>query len=279
MSVALTSHQCSILTVSSSLPRASLGLLPRSPLELVVCQVRHDDRPLSGAAALQIQEELGGPAGHFPRIEQVEVQTATFAVGPGALVPGPSDIGRGWHLKSADGSWTAALLPGAFSLETTRYTTWDEFRGLLKDLAQAVQRAAPPTIEQRIGLRYVDRISGLRVSTPRDWERWIHRDILGPPLHETLGDNVLATRQQIDLDLGEGRACVLRHGAAGDPTAPPGETSVYLLDFDIYRQQARRFASSDVLAAAEGFHELADALFVQVITADLLRYLSTDDNV
>ena len=149
-----------------SLPAASLGLLPRSPLELVVCQVRHDDRPVSGAAALRIQEELGGPSGRFPRIEQVEIHTAAIALGPGALVPGAADIGRGWHLKSADGSWTAALLPGHFSLETTRYTTWDEFRGLLGDLGQAVERAAPPTIEQRTGLRYVDRLSGLKASKP-----------------------------------------------------------------------------------------------------------------
>jgi uncharacterized protein (TIGR04255 family) len=248
-------------------------------LELVVCQVRHDDRAVSGAAALQIQEELGGPAGHFPRIEQVEMQTATIAVGSGAVVPGPSDISRGWHLKSADGSWTAALLPGHFSLETTRYTTWNDFRGLFGDLCRAVERAVPPTIEQRVGLRYVDRISGLNASAPRHWERWIHHDILGPPLHAMLGRSVLATRQQIDLDLGEGRACILRHGAVGDPTAPPGKTNVYLLDFDIYREQARRFASGDVLAATQGFHELADALFVQVITPDLLRYLSNDDNV
>ncbi len=256
-----------------ALPPASFGFLPRSPLELVVCQVRHEERPLDPGIALAIQDALGGPEGEFGRIEQVEMHTAMIAVGGGAL---PStDVAHGWHLKTADGGWTVALLPGHVSLETTRYTTWPDFQGRLRAVLTAVQAAAPPTMEQRLGLRYVDRVQGLGVMTPREWSRWIHPTILGPTLHNVLGDAVLAARQQVDLDLGNGRVCVLRHGTVNDPE----DQLVYLLDFDVYRQQARRFVADEVLATADEFHRTADAVFEQVISQDLVRYLSGEQNV
>jgi uncharacterized protein (TIGR04255 family) len=90
---------------------------------------------------------------------------------------------------------------------------------------------------------------------------------------------VLSTRQQVDLDLGDNRFCVLRHGTVTDLGAGPAEVSVYLLDFDVYRQEAQRFVVETLLAAAQEFHEQADALFQEVITPDLLEYLSRDNNV
>jgi len=260
--------------VPLSLPRPDFGVLPRSPLELVVCQVRHDHRILDASTALAIQEALGGRRGAFPRIEQVEIQTAAIGIGPGAFAPMPTEVAQGWHLKSADGAWTAALLPDQFSLETTRYTTWSHFRATFQSLVQAIEGAAAPTMELRLGLRYVDRLTGLPVSEPRGWARWIQASILGPPLHEVLGQGVVSVRQQIDLDLGDARLCVLRHGTVADPTTGGGDQSVYLLDFDVYRQQACRFKGSEVVAVAQDFHEQADALFMQVMTPDLLAYLS-----
>lgn len=262
-----------------TLPRADFGYLPKSPLELVVCQVRHDDRPVDADAALAIQELLGGAEGFFPRIEQVELRVASMTVGPGTAFTGPTESFDGWHLKSADGSWTAAVLPGHFSLETTQYTRWSDFEARLADLTQAIASTAPPVMEQRLGLRYVDRLSGLDVSEPRHWSKWIAPSILGPVLHPIVGDGVTSTRQQIDLDLGDGHACVLRHGTVRDTDAPEDAEVTYLLDFDIYRSQSRRFVPGHVAEATNAFHEKADALFRQVITEDLLRYLESEQNV
>lgn len=261
------------------LPCADFGYLPKSPLELVVCQVRHDDRPMDADAALAIQEALGGVNGFFPRIEQVELRVASMTVGPGIASAGPTESFHGWHFKSADGSWTAALLPGHFSLETTRYSRWPDFEARLFDLTQAVASTAPPVMEQRLGLRYVDRLSGLDVQEPAQWSKWIAPSILGPVLHPIIGAGVTSTRQQIDLDLGDGHACVLRHGTVRDTEAPGDAEVTYLLDFDIYRSQSRRFVPDDVAEATKAFHEKADALFRQVITDDLVRYLESDHNV
>lgn len=262
-----------------TLPRPDFGYLPKSPLELVVCQVRHDDRPIDADAALAIQEALGGSDGFFERVEQVELRVASMTVGPGIAAPGPTESFQGWHLKSADGAWTAALLPGHFSLETTQYTRWADFDGRLVDLTRAIAATVPPVMEQRVGLRYVDRLRGLDVREPAQWSKWIEPSILGPVLHPVIGAGVESTRQQIDLDLGDGHACVLRHGTVRDADAPADVEVSYLLDFDVYRSQSRRFVPEHIAEATTTFHEKADALFRQVITDDLVRYLGSDQNV
>jgi uncharacterized protein (TIGR04255 family) len=241
--------------------------------------VRHDDRPVDAVAALAIQEALGGADGFFPRVEQVELRVASMTVGPGVASAGSTESFNGWHLKSADGSWTAAVLPGHFSLETTSYRKWDDFEGRLGELTQAIAATAPPVMEQRLGLRYVDRLVGLDVRQPGEWAKWIEASILGPPLHPVIGATVVSTRQQVDLDLGDGHMCVLRHGTVRDGDAPTEAEATYLLDFDIYRSQSRRFVAEHVANATRAFHEKADALFQQVITPDLLRYLESDHNV
>lgn len=256
-----------------SLPTPSFGLLPRSPLELVVCQIRHEERPIEAETALAIHEALGGPDGDFGRIEQVEMHSAVLAIGAG--VPAASEVAQGWHLKSSDGGWTIALLPGHVSLETTKYSTWNDYQPRLEAVVTAVEQAAAPTMEQRLGLRYVDRLRGLPVTSPAEWEGWIHPAVLGPSLHELLGGSVTSTRQQIDLDLGQGRVCVLRHGTVTDPD----DELVYLLDFDVYRQQARRFSADDIITTVGEFHRTADSIFEQVISEDLLKYLSGEQNV
>lgn len=261
------------------LPRAAFGFLPRSPLELVVCQVRHDDRTVDAKAALAIQEALGGPGGFFPRIEQVELRVASVTVGPGIAPVGTTEAFDGWHLKSADGSWTAALLPGHFSLETTAYVRWDDFEARFAQLVRAVSDNASPVLEQRLGLRYVDRLVGLDVRAPAGWSRWIADSIVGPATHPVLGEAVTSTRQQIDLDLGGGHSCVLRHGMIKDSDAPDDAEASYLLDFDIYSSQSRRFTAEGVSSLTRSFHEKADALFQQVITPELIQYLAGDQNV
>jgi uncharacterized protein (TIGR04255 family) len=207
------------------------------------------------------------------------MRVASMVVGPGGPSAGTTEAFNGWHLKSEDNAWTAALMPGHFSLETTTYTRWTEFEGRLSDLAAAIAAVASPVMEQRVGLRYVDRLVGLDVRDPAGWSRWIRGPILGPPLHPVLGAAVVSTRQQIDLDLGDGDLCVVRHGTLRDLDAPRDAEAIYLLDFDIYRSQSRRFSATEILDSTRAFHEKADALFEQVITEDLMRYLAGEHNV
>ena len=135
------------------LPDPSTVTLSKAPLQLVVCQARHD-RNLAvtdGGRVLPVREQLGS----YPLMEEIAQQEVGFVIGPsGPTQLGPSVDQRGWRLRSEDGAWTVALLPDFFALECTGYTSWTEFRDRMGALTDAVLAHLQPAVEIRLGLRY-----------------------------------------------------------------------------------------------------------------------------
>ncbi len=65
-------------------------------------------------------------------------------------------------------------MPDHVSLETTSYTTWgDDFQPRLTALIEATATCVEPAIEQRLGLRYVDRIRELELTSIGAWRDYI----------------------------------------------------------------------------------------------------------
>jgi uncharacterized protein (TIGR04255 family) len=255
-----------------ALPEPDRTRLERSPLELVVCQVRHERRLVVGdvASALAIHQALGGPAGLYESIDEVSGAEMNVVMGFGA--PNVHETKTsGWRLTSSDGSWVVTLMSDSFALETSAYTTWDgEFAPRLDDLVDAVSAHIQPALEQRIGLRYVDRIEELRVTELAAWQRYLRHEMLGLVLHSELGPRVRTYQQQLVIDLGEGVKAGLRHG----PVIEQGREEIaYQLDYDIFRQGGRPFDASGVKAAAERFNTYALQLFQATISDELLEEL------
>jgi uncharacterized protein (TIGR04255 family) len=167
-------------------------------------------------------------------------------------------------------------MPSYVSLETSAYTTWsDDFRPRLAQLLEVVSVHVSPAMEQRLGLRYVDQITEPVVSAPQEWRDFISPELLGPILHPRIGPAVVASQQQVELDLGEEVRSILRHGFISDP-ARDGALG-YALDFDIYREGIRAFDIDDILGTADHFHLRALQLFQQAITPKMLAYLATSE--
>jgi uncharacterized protein (TIGR04255 family) len=252
-----------------NLPEPDQTLLPRSPLDLVVCQLRFEQQPHASesATALAIRDALGG-AERYPRLDQVQAQALNLLAGVG-LAPAIGPPAAGWRLQSADGEWVVSLMPDHIALETTRYEGWHEFRDRFGELLEATAAQLAPGIEQRLGLRYIDRISETGASAPADWRPYLNGDLLGLVLDDALGPAVTAARQQLLLDLGEGFACTFTHGfLPGD-----GGRLDYLLDYDISREGGRPFAVDGVRTALEILHVDALKLFYASISEALLDVL------
>jgi uncharacterized protein (TIGR04255 family) len=250
------------------LPEPDQARLPRAPLDLVVCQLRFEARPQVGdaALALAVQASLGGED-RYPRLDQVQAQAFNVVVGPGvASALGQTPTGTGWRLQSPDARWGVSLMPDHVALETTEYTDWDEFRDRMVALLDATAEHVAPGIEQRLGLRYIDRIGEVDAQTPRDWEPYVTRELLGLVCHDALGPVVTAARQQLLLDLGEGFSCTFTHGLLPDE----GERLSYLLDYDLSREGGRPFDPAGVLAALEILHTDALKLFQASVTDELI---------
>ncbi len=255
------------------LPDPDRTVLSRAPLDLVICQLRFDPRPsIDAQIALRVHEDLGGETGDYARLDSVQAQTVNLAFGPGvAPTASQTQPVPGWRYHSVDGLWIASLMPDHVALETPRYPSWDAFRERMHRLIDATSRHVAPGIEQRLGLRYIDRVAGIEARTPADWRPYLVPELLGLVSGGVLGDAVTGGRQQLVLDLGEGFACSFTHGFL------PGEQDQlhYLLDYDVYREGGRAFNADGVKAALDVLNDDALKLFQASITPALRDALNS----
>jgi uncharacterized protein (TIGR04255 family) len=258
------------LSVALTLPAPSTEKLDRSPLSLVVCQVRHE-RTVTASEPKRAVSVHDALKESYPVLEEQAGQELTIAAGQLGVQTLPGAVQRGWKLRSNDQLWNAIVMPDFFSLETTRYADWPDFRGRLEEFARAVSAAVEPSLEQRVGLRFIDRIAHPDVTEPAGWIDWIDRSFLGPIAHEKLGQAVVTSQQILQLDMGNGHSVILRHGAVRDQEAS-GEMT-YLIDQDCFTQRGRPFDVDQMLDAAEQLHTLALQVFQQAITPELYQYL------
>lgn len=256
------------------LPEPDRTRLARSPLELVVCQIRHERRLVVGepTTALAVHEALGGAVGPYSAIDEVSGAELNVMMGVGMGSPNVRETKTsGWRLTSSDGAWVVTLMPDNFSLETSAYTTWTaDFAPRLDALIDAVSAHIGPTLEQRIGLRYVDRITELGLTELAAWQPYLRPELLGLVVHPELGPGVRGYQHQVLIDLADEVHAGLRHG----PVKEPGKDVIdYQLDYDIFRQGGRAFEVDAIKAAAAQFNVYALQLFQATISDQLLEEL------
>jgi uncharacterized protein (TIGR04255 family) len=257
------------------LPDPNTDRLPHSPLELVVCQIRFDEREQVGdpAVALAIHEELGGATGPYVQLERVEGQQLIVSGGLGVEPQTQQRASTGWRLSSESGDWVVSLMPDHIALETTKYTTWgDDFMPRLEALVTAAASHLEPVIEQRLGLRYVDRIEELGLQSIEAWCDYIAPEFLGPITHPDLGAAITGLGQQLVLKVDDQLRAAIRSGPITD--RDDGRVD-YLLDYDVFRQGGRGFEASDILATAARLNTCAHQLFEVSITEKLHDFLAT----
>lgn len=251
------------------LPEPSTEKLGSSPLTQVTFQLRHEHVTdvSQGRVGVAVHQRVASDA----VLEEQSTQDLTFAPGPTGVQAITNQAVRGWRLRAKDDSWASLIMPDFFTVETTQYDEWAYFRDRVTSVANAVATEVRPTIEQRIGLRFINEIRHAEVQTIEDWRRFINPALLGLIADETLGGAIAAAQQLLQIDGGEGRVVVLRHAAVRSPERQP--RWIYLLDCDCSIQRGQGFDVSSALDAAEGLHSLALQVFQYAITEDFLREL------
>jgi uncharacterized protein (TIGR04255 family) len=257
------------------LPEPDRTILSRSPLDLVVCQVRYDMSPAVSEAriALAFHQAIGGKDGDFPDIQQIGAGSlqVTTAVSEGAPLTQTRSLGAGWRFVSSDGTWAVVLTHDFCSLETSRYPSWGVFRERLFRVIDAVATHVEPRFEQRVGARYVDRIRQPDISAPHQWRPFLANELLGLLQNDVLGPAVVAGQQQWLLTLREDVTCGFRHGFLQDPATP--RQLDYLLDYDISRAGGRAFDADAIKHVVDDFNHYALQLFQASITPQLMETL------
>lgn len=255
-----------------SLPDPPDEKLERSPLRLVVCQVRHE--PVIAVAdvsrALAVHQAVQDI---FPHIEQIAEEKIKIDVmiGAGGGETKRADPLQGWRFQSEDKKWTAVISQEYFSVETIAYDRWADFKDRLARLARSVARVFSPKLENRLGLRMIDHIENPNSNSPSGFQGLIIDEILGPITSTDLSSSVRSTQSLVELEGSDGVTINLQHGCQLF-----GEIYNYILDHDCFRQVGRPFDVDEILNTVDQFHNLNKQIFRYVITDILYKYLKGD---
>jgi uncharacterized protein (TIGR04255 family) len=183
-------------------------------------------------------------------------------------------LSNGWRLRSDDSRWTVTVMPDHVIVETTKYPGWSEgFRSVLHALVDAVAEHVQPSIEQRLGLRYINSVHIDDGASPIDWKPYIAPSLLGVLGDEAIGPHIKATQQQFVIEVDDKVLCGVRHGIVWDEAA--NEQPTYVLDFDVYRDRGQPFDADSVKLASDNFNDFALRMFHASITPVLLERLKT----
>jgi uncharacterized protein (TIGR04255 family) len=199
-------------------------------------------------------------------------QTQGILLGPGGVAPAKPQIA--WRFADTDGHWRVSLTPDFLALETTSYVSRSDFFGRLKAVAQALDEHLEPAQLDRLGVRYIDRITGDAVD---DIAKLVRPEVRG--ITGTIAATHAAHALSESLfEVGDARV-LARWGflppcATVDPAAiEPAKEKSWLLDLDMFSATSTPFVVDQVVEQAQRYAERIYTIFRWAVTDEfLVRY-------
>ena len=190
-------------------------------------------------------------------------------IGPGGVQP--QDAGTVWRFETKDpDAWQVTLAPSFVSLSAKRYTRRSDLLARLTVVLHALEGWLRPNVCDRIGVRYVDRVTGDQLARLGDLVR---HEVLGVAGDEALLGNVDVVHALSDslfqLDDGSqlrGRWGRLPAGATYDPGIEPARESSWVLDLDHYTSQPEDFDLAAIGGKVSNFCDRVYTFFRWAVT-------------
>jgi uncharacterized protein (TIGR04255 family) len=199
-------------------------------------------------------------------------QTQGLLLGSGGVAPAKPQLA--WRFGDTEGHWRLSLTPDFLALETTKYVSRSDFFDRLKAVAQALDDHIEPAQVDRLGVRYIDRITGAAVDDIAKLVRPEVRGIGGTiaAMHAThaLSESMFEVEDARVL----ARWGFLPPGATVDPSAIEAATEkCWLLDLDMFSAAPMPFDVERVVEQAQRYAERIYTVFRWAVTDEfLLRY-------
>ena len=254
-------------------------VLPGSPLVFVLSRVNFSTVLQIDKYVPDIQESLrknGYPIYHAERSDNI-------AIGPSG--PQVTESKR-WLFLSGDQRSAVGVGTNFVGLETSSYTTFDEFSETLRMALGVVGAAAELELAESVALRYVDLLRGPDGSVP---VHYMQESLRGPNLgflteHGLEVDELLLrTEGRAKTGVGQLQAKVLYLNDGSflppdiqafdiqfDTQLNEGET-VALIDIDHVNRDKRAFDPDELIRVAWSLHNYTDAAFRSIVTPAALR--------
>lgn len=179
-----------------------------------------------------------------------------------------------WRFVDGNGAWRVSLAPGFLALETTAYTSRDEFLARFEVAIAALHEHIKPGGVQRLGLRYIDRVTGQALDHIRQLVRPEMLGVIGAPLgssaRQALGEalfDVPGSREQLLARWG-----LLPARSTMDPAGIEAiDEASWVLDIDMFSAVQREFEPATIVADARRYAERLYTFFRWAVTAEFLK--------
>ena len=243
--------------------------LPNAPLVRVIAQVRFSPI-LSVQSAEFIAPFQEAIRATYPVLRQEHAQSLLLA--PQGVATGQKQVA--WRFTDLDGAWRVSLAPEFVALETTAYTSRGDFIGRMQTILGAVAKHLDPPIVQRVGLRYIDRVTGDSLGDITELIRPEMLGIVTTPLWRHAQHTISETLLDVPDNGGQLRARWghLPADSTIDPNAiEPLDERSWILDIDMFAAQQRRFVADDLIGDLGRFAERLYTMFRWVVTDEFLH--------
>ena len=247
--------------------------LKAAPLARVIAQVRF---PL--VASFARLEGISGfqdvIRGDYPILRHEKAHT--FVVGQEGLEAKASDTTI-WRFHDKADRWRVSLTTEFVAVETSNYTGRAELLDRLKSVLAALQPSGSIAVYDRLGVRYINRISGALLS---EIGRLVRPEVLGIAGRK-FDAQLVHTFTESSFILKQGRMTVrsgrIPAGATPDPTAiVPIDVESWLLDLDMFTVTFGEFELERIMKQAEEFSSTIYSFFRWSVEDEFLRRFGGD---
>ena len=202
-------------------------------------------------------------------------QTQSIVLGPAGLAPARPQIA--WRFGDAAGHWRVSLTPEFVALETTKYVSRADFLDRLGAVAKALDEHLEPGQLDRLGVRYIDRITGDAVE---EISKLVRPEVCG--ISGTIAAaHATHTLAESMFDLADARVlarwgCLPANATVDSAAIEPVKEKSWILDLDMFSSAPMPFVVDDVVAEAQRYAERIYTIFRWAVTDDfLVRYGGT----
>jgi len=243
--------------------------LANAPLVRVIAQLRF---PL--VASIE-QREFIAPfqeaiRATYPILRQEQTQQLLFGAN---IAPSVRSTNTAWRFNSEDGHWRVSLTSDFLALETTKYASRNDFLKRLEMVVTALAAQIDPKLIDRLGVRYIDRISGDALAEIGKLVRPEVRGLIGGPASASVSHSITETIFTKDDVQALVRWGQLPPHVTVDPAAiEPSELPSWILDLDMFSSKPMPFSVEGVIADARRYMERLYTFFRWAVTDDFLRH-------
>lgn len=256
-------------------PKVDHVHLEHDPLVLVISQIKFPPivSILNESFIGGFQETLRST---YPVLRKTRQQG--FVVKPNSDVE-PAPGTTLWRFEQADsGPWVATLSQDFVALQTTKYSTGDEWFSRLEQLLYAVHQHFQPTSCDRLGLRYINHVLN---PTPKHLVDLLRPEVLGVTAVRSgaqkaqLKHSVSDTVYSVGTSTFHSRWGLIPGGQTIDPTILPPDEDYWFLDLDMYLEKTTAFSVERLLVESKDFAERIHRYFQWVFSEKLTSEFGT----